>query len=111
MKTEMKKVTTYIENGREFIICKCSEGTKRDGYWAFENGKTIVNGVITTSVNGIAGFHSETLAETISRLSSSIKVDALEEAGIDRMVAVLSVMQNISIEEAQKVVNTINSVH
>ena len=88
----MTKVTTYIEGGREFLICKCDDGTERNGYWAFEDKDIGPDGKLLKQFNGISGFHSQTVAECIGMVSTTIKVDALVAGGMDRMEAAVKVV-------------------
>lgn len=88
----MKKVTEYIEAGRCFTICKAEGMGSADGYWAFEDKNIDADGRLTKQFNGINGFHTDSLKETIERVSQSIKVDALVAAGVDRMQAVIMVV-------------------
>ena len=88
----MKKVTEYIEVGRRFTICKAENMGAADGYWAFEDKDIDTDGKLKKQFNGINGFHTESLNQTIERVSQSIKVDALVAAGMDRMAAAIMVV-------------------
>ena len=88
----MKQITEYIEGGRTFVICKAEGMGDADGYWAFEAKNIDDAGKLVKQFNGISGFHTESLEETIMRVSQSIKVDALVEAGMDRMQAAIKVI-------------------
>ena len=88
----MKHITTYMENGRTFEICKAQGIGSADGYWAFEDKDIAENGSLKKQFNGITGHHSKTLEETIQKVSNAIKVDALVEAGMDRMTAAIKVV-------------------
>lgn len=88
----MKRITTYIELGRTFEICKMTGAGERDGYWAFEDKYIDENGRLAKQFNGISGFHSETLKECIKRVSDQIKIDALVEAGMDVTEAAIKVI-------------------
>ena len=90
----MKQVTTYMENGRTFYICKATNQGDANGYWAFEDKDVdSKSGELMKQFNGISGHHSETMKETIMKVSGMIKVDALVEAGWDRMEAAIKVVQ------------------
>lgn len=88
----MTKVTEYIEAGRCFTICKAEDQGAANGYWAFEDKDIDTDGKLKSRFNGINGFHTESLNETIERVSQSIKVDALVAAGMDRTAAVILVI-------------------
>lgn len=88
----MNKVTEYIEAGRCFTICKADGMGDADGYWAFEDKDIDSDGRLMKQFNGISGFHTDSLKETIERVSQSIKVDALVAAGMDRMAAAILVV-------------------
>ena len=88
----MKRITTYIEAGRAFEICKATGEGKKDGYWAFEDKYIDENGRLTKDFNGISGFFTQSMEETIGLVSNCIKVDALVEAGMDRMEAAIKVV-------------------
>ena len=76
-------ITTYIENGRRFYICKDGRG-----YWGIENKYVDSNGKLNTVLNGITGHHSESAAETIQLVINTIRVDKLEaESGLTRIEA------------------------
>ena len=85
----MKVITTYIEGGRTYKICKDSHG-----YWGFET-KYIENNRLTKQFNGASGFLSKTVEEVIKKISNSIKIDNLVENGMDRMEAVYKVMMGL----------------
>ena len=88
----MKIVTTYIEKGRRFYICKADGRGEADGYWAFEDKFVDDAGKLTKVFNGITGHHSKTLKETVEKVSNLIKVDALVESGMDRYEAAIKVV-------------------
>ena len=87
----MKQITKYIENGRTFYIFKAEDKGVANGYWAFEDKDIDSQGRLKKEYNGITGFHSKELGVTISRVSMQIKVDALVESGMDRMLAAIQV--------------------
>ena len=94
----MKRVTTYHEGGRTFYICKDSRG-----YWGIENKYVDPEtGRLTIQLNGITGFHSATISETLEKVSNKIKVDYLVSIGMDSMKAACIVIGGITPEEYDK---------
>ena len=90
----MKRITTYMENGRKFFICKAENQGDANGYWGFEDkDMDEKTGKLLKRFNGINGHHSEAMKETILKVSAMIRVDALVEAGMDRMEAAIKVVQ------------------
>lgn len=90
----MKRITTYMENGRKFFICKAENQGDANGYWGFEDKDVDEKtGKLLKQFNGINGHHSDSLEETIQMVSGTIRVDALVEAGMDRMDAAIKVVQ------------------
>lgn len=91
----MKHITTYIENGRTFEICKAEGMGAADGFWAFEDKDIDESGKLRRQFNGISGHHSSTVKETIQKVSQMIKVDALVADGMDRMEAAWKVVSGL----------------
>ena len=101
MEKTLKQVTTYIVDGREFCICYTSMGEQR-GFWGFENGVTIVDGVIVKEVNGVAGFHSKKLADCLERIRMTVNYETYKSEGIDPSVAFLMACGGLTREEAEE---------
>lgn len=90
----MKYVTTYMEGGRKFYICKAENQGDADGYWGFEDKYVDrKSGELLKQFNGINGHHTSRLEDTIQMVSGQIRVDALVEAGMDRTEAAIKVVQ------------------
>lgn len=91
----MKHITTYIEAGRTFEICKAEGRGAADGYWAFEDKDIDESGCLKKQFNGINGHHSSSVAETIQKVSNMIRCDALVAQGMDRMEAAWKVVSGL----------------
>ena len=87
----MKHITTYIEGGRTFEICRSISNDELDGFWAFEDKFIDEAGRLTKVFNGISGHHSATLQETLEKVSRQIKYDALVDGGMDSIEAAMKV--------------------
>lgn len=86
----MRRITTYIEGDRSFIIFECIDDNDAKGFWAIED-KYIVDGHLVKELNGITGFLNKTCRETIAAVSRQIKIDALVASGMDLMQAAIQV--------------------
>lgn len=73
----MKKVTTYTELGRSFVIARDDEGF----FWAIEDKYIDGNGKLKKSINGLEGHRGETMEWTISTLSNEIQTVDLVKKG------------------------------
>ena len=74
----MTKVTTYIESGRTFYICK-----DENGYWGIEDKNIDENGKLAVKLNGISGHLKNSVADCIRSISFQIKLDDLLTQGYD----------------------------
>lgn len=83
----IRHISTYVEGGRTFYICKEIGSGLADGYWAFEDKMLDENGCLARRVNGLEGHHRETLGETIQSVSCQVRFDAMLAAGVDRSEA------------------------
>lgn len=89
----IKRVSTYVEGGRTFYICKEIGAGLADGYWAFEDKMLDENGCLARRVNGLEGHHRATLGETIQSVSRQVRFDAMLAAGVDRSEAMRTMYQ------------------
>lgn len=84
----MKKITTYIESGRTFHICR-----DENGYWGIEDKHIDENGKLKVKLNGISGHLKDSVAECIQSISFQIKLDDLIAQGYDMNTAFQKMFQ------------------
>lgn len=84
----MKKITTYIESGRTFHICR-----DENGYWGIEDKNIDANGKLMVKLNGISGHLKASVAECIQSISFQIKLDDLLNQGYDLNAAFQKLFQ------------------
>lgn len=72
-----KKVTTYYESEREFIILQ----DEYNKFWAIEDKYIDDNGRLTQEINGITGLRSDTVAEAIEKAHQRIVYQGLIAQG------------------------------
>ena len=81
------KVRDYQVGGRHFVL-----GTLEGRYVAIEDKYIDENGCCNTQLNGIQMHASKTLEDCMNRVSSQVKVDALVEAGMEPLEAIMQVL-------------------
>ena len=90
-------------DGEHYLIIKTGLGGNNE--YGIINHKDIgKDGRLKRQLNGLQMMLSKTVAELIERKEQLIKVDKLEQSGIDRTVAVIMVMMGKTQAEAEKVV-------
>lgn len=92
----MNRITTLHTNGRTFAI------VRYQGKYCSIEEKFITDGKLNTPLYGPALHTGRTVAECVEFTCNACKVDELEAEGIDRMVACVMVVGNVSRDRAEE---------